>query len=217
MGSGLAQKMAQEGLSVVMVDVEPELVERGFENVRETLGEAVEREILRPQQVDEILGRIEGTTELEDTRDCDLIIEAVFEEMEVKRDLFARLEKVSSPKTIFASNTSSFSVAELARATGRADRFVGLHFFYHPAKNRLLEIMPGAATSRETLVACKRFSELIGKTDILVKDSPGFAVNRFFVPWLNEATRMLEEGLADIPTIEEAGMRSLGIGMGPSN
>lgn len=215
MGSGLAQKMAQEGLSVVLVDVTSELVKRGFDRIGETLREAVEREILRPQQVDDILERIQGTTELADTRDCDLVIEAVFEEMDVKRDLFARLEKVASPKTIFASNTSSFSVGELARATDRADRFVGLHFFYHPAKNRLLEIMPGSATSRETLVACKRFSELIGKTDIVVKDSPGFAVNRFFVPWLNEATRMLEEGLAGIPTIEEAAMRSLAIGMGP--
>jgi len=215
MGSGLTQKMAQEGLSVVMVDTKPECVEKGFDSIRATLREGVEREIFRPQQVDDILGRIQGTTELADTRGCDLVIEAIFENIDVKKDLFSRLEKVSSAETIFATNTSSFAVSELSQATARADRFVGLHFFYHPAKNRLVEIIPGADTSQETVVACKRFSELIGKTDILVKDSAGFAVNRFFVPWLNESTRILEEGLADIPTIEEAAMKSLGIGMGP--
>jgi len=182
MGSGLTQKMAQEGLSVVMVDTKPELVEQGFDSIRATLREGIEREIFRPQQVEEILGRIQGTTELSDTKDCDLVIEAIFENMNVKKDLFARLEKVSSAKTIFATNTSSFSVSELSQATARADRFVGLHFFYHPAKNRLLEIIPGADTSQKAVIACKRFSELIGKTDILVKDSPGFAVNRFLVP-----------------------------------
>ena len=176
MGSGLTQKMAQEGLSVVMVDTKPECVEKGFDSIRATLREGVEREIFRPQQVDDILGRIQGTTELADTRGCDLVIEAIFENIDVKKDLFSRLEKVSSAKTIFATNTSSFSVSELSRATARADRFVGLHFFYHPAKNRLVEIIPGADTSQETVVACKRFSELIGKTDILVKDSAGFAV-----------------------------------------
>jgi len=215
MGSGLTQKMAQEGLSVVMVDTKPEFVAEGFDSIRATLREGVEREIFRPQQVDEILGRIQGTTELADTRGCDLVIEAIFENMEVKKDLFARLENVSSAKTIFATNTSSFSVSELSQATARPDRFVGLHFFYHPAKNRLLEVIPGIDTSQETVIACERFSEIIGKTDILVKDSPGFAVNRFFVPWLNESTRILEEGLADIPTIEEAARKSLGIGMGP--
>ena len=114
-----------------------------------------------------------------------------------------------------ATNTSSFSINELAKATNRKDRFVGLHFFYHPAMNRLLEIIPGSATSPEVIAACKRYSILTGKTDILVKDSPGFAVNRFFVPLNNEATRILEEGWANIPTIDKAVMDALGIGMGP--
>jgi enoyl-CoA hydratase / 3-hydroxyacyl-CoA dehydrogenase len=215
MGSGIVQKTAQEGLSVVMVDVKPEFVENGLNNIRNTLKEAVERKILRPEQVDAIMGRIQGTTDMAATKDCDLVIEAVFENMEVKKELFARLDDVCESKTIFATNTSSFSVDELARSTGRADRFVGLHFFYHPAKNRLLEIIPGPMTSPETTAACKQFAQLTGKTDILVKDAPGFAVNRFFVPWLNEATRILEQGLADIPTIDKAAMDSLNIGMGP--
>ena len=215
MGSGIAQKTAQEGLSVVMVDVKPEFVEKGLQNIRTTLDEAVERKILRSEQVKDIMARIQGTTDLADTKDCDLVVEAIFEDMDVKKDLFSRLDQLCEPKTILATNTSSFSVDELAQSTSRADRFAGLHFFYHPAKNRLLEIIPGSATSEETVSACRQFAQLTGKTDILVMDAPGFAVNRFFVPWLNEATRILEEGVADIPTIDKAAMEFLGIGMGP--
>ena len=215
MGSGIVQKTAQEGLSVVMMDTKQEFVDKGFDNIRTTLKEAVERKLFKPEQVDDILARIQGTTVLTDTKDCDLVIEAVFEDMDVKKDLFRRLDEVCGDKTILATNTSSFSVEDLAKATGRADRFVGLHFFYHPAKNRLLEITPGPMTSPETVAACRQFAQLTGKTDILVKDTPGFAVNRFFVPWLNEATRMLEEGWANVPTIDKAAMDSLGIGMGP--
>lgn len=215
MGSGIVQKTAQEGLSVVMMDIKQEFVDKGFDNIRTTLKEAVERKLFKPEQVDDILARILGTTVLADTKDCDLVIEAVFEDMDVKKDLFRRLDEVCGDKTILATNTSSFSVEDLAKATGRADRFVGLHFFYHPAKNRLLEITPGPMTSPETVAACRQFAQLTGKTDILVKDTPGFAVNRFFVPWLNEATRMLEEGWANVPTIDKAAMDSLGIGMGP--
>jgi len=215
MGGGIAQKTAQEGLSVVLVDVKPEFVERGINNIRATLQKGVERKIFRPEQVDETLSRIHGTEDLTETKDCDLIIEAVFEDFEVKKELFARLDKICEPKAILATNTSSFSVDKLAAATDRADRFVGLHFFYHPAMNRLLEIIPGPLTSPETVAACKQYSILTGKTDILVKDSPGFAVNRFFAPLNNEATRILEEGWANIPTIDKAVMDALGIGMGP--
>jgi enoyl-CoA hydratase / 3-hydroxyacyl-CoA dehydrogenase len=215
MGSGIVQKTAQEGLPVVMMDVKPEYVEKGLKTIRTTLGEAVERKLLKPEDVGRIMDRIQGTTKIEDVRDCDLVIEAVFEDMEVKKDLFRRLDKVCKKSTILATNTSSFAVDELAAAIKRPDRFVGLHFFYHPAKNRLLEIIPGSQTSEKTVLACKEFSKLTGKTDIFVKDAPGFAVNRFFVPWLNEATRIFEEGLANIPTIEKAAMDALGIGMGP--
>lgn len=215
MGSGIIQKTAQEGLTVVMVDLKPEFVEKGFRNIRKTLEEAVERKLVRPEQIDHILGRIKGTTDLADTRDCDLIIEAVFEDMDVKKDLLARLDEICEAKAILATNTSSFSVEEMAQVTGRADRFVGLHFFYHPAKNRLLEIIPGSHTSPETLAACRQFAQMTGKTDILVKDAPGFAVNRFFVPWLTWSIRILEEGWANIPTIDQAAMDAFGVGMGP--
>jgi enoyl-CoA hydratase/3-hydroxyacyl-CoA dehydrogenase len=214
MGGGIAQKTAQEGLSVVMVDIKEEFVERGMNMIRSTLQEAVDRKILQAKQVDEIMGRIHGTTNLEDTKDCDLVIEAVFEDLNVKKDLFSSLDKICDEKTILATNTSSFSVDALAKETNRPDRFVGLHFFFHPAKNRLLEIIPGSQTSPETLAASQRYSKLTGKTDISVKDAPGFAVNRFFSPLLNESIRVLGEGIANIPTIEKAAMDCLGIGMG---
>ena len=215
MGSGIVQKTAQEGLSVVMVDLKPEFVEKGMKSIRAMLEEAVERKLLRPQHIDDILACIKGTTDLADVKDCDLIIEAVFEDMDVKKDLFARLDELCESKAILATNTSSFSVEEMAQVTGRADRFVGLHFFYHPAKNRLLEIIPGSLTSSETLAACRQFAQMTGKTDILVKDAPGFAVNRFFVPWLTWSIRILEQGWTNIPTIDQAAMDAFGVGMGP--
>lgn len=215
MGSGIVQKTSQQGLAVVMVDVEDALVDRGLANIGASLKEARDRGILTPEQVEEVLGRIRGTSNLSDVKDCDLVIEVIFEELEAKKKLFADLDRTCAEKTIFATNTSSFSVNELAAVTRRPDRFVGLHFFYHPAKNKLLEIIPGAQSSNQTLAAAREYAKLTGKTDILVQDAPGFAVNRFFQPFLNEAVRVLDEGIADIPTIEKAAMDCLGIGMGP--
>ena len=215
MGSGIAQKTAQEGLSVVMMDIKPEFVEKGLNSIRETLREAVERRIIKPEKLEEIMGRIRGTTDLSEIRDCDLVIEAVFEDMAVKKELFERLDRICGPGTIIASNTSSFSVDDMSKAFNHPERFLGLHFFYHPAKNRLVEVIPGSKTSEHTIEMSRLYAQLTGKTDILVKDSAGFAVNRIFVPWVNEASRILEEGIANIATIEKAGRESLGLGMGP--
>jgi enoyl-CoA hydratase/3-hydroxyacyl-CoA dehydrogenase len=215
MGSGIAQKMAQEGLNVVLVDIKEEFVERGINTIRQMLKEAVERKILDSEQIHDILSRIIGTCDFEVVADADLVIEAVFEDKQVKFDLFGKLDRICSPKTILATNTSSFYVHEFAEKTSRPDRFVGLHYFYHPAKNRLLEVIPHEKTSKETLEKSLLTAKLHGKTAIVVKDAPGFAVNRFFVPFLNEAARMLEEGLANIATTEEAAKQAFKIGMGP--
>jgi enoyl-CoA hydratase/3-hydroxyacyl-CoA dehydrogenase len=215
MGSGIAQKIAQEGLNVVLVDIKEEFVERGINIIRQTLKEAVERKILGSEQVHDILSHIIGTCDFEMVADADLIIEAVFEDKQVKFDLFEKLDRICSAKTILATNTSSFYVHEFAQKTSRPDRFVGLHYFYHPAKNRLLEVIPHEKTSAETLEKSLLAAKLHAKTAIVVKDAPGFAVNRFFVPFLNEAARMLEEGVADIPTLEEAAKQAFKIGMGP--
>ena len=215
MGSGIAQKIAQEGIHVVMVDLKEEFVERGLENIKQTLEEGVQRKILKPEQGVDILSRVTGTSDFQKIADADLVIEAVFEDKKVKSDLFKNLDQICSEKTILATNTSSYYVSEFAEQTARPDRFIGLHYFYHPAKNRLLEVIPHDGTSTETLEKSLLAAKLHGKTSIVVKDAPGFAVNRFFVPFLNEAARMLEEGLADIPTIEAAAKQAFKIGMGP--
>ena len=215
MGSGIAQKIAQDGLHVVMIDVKEEFVQRGLSNIKSLLETGAERNIFSSDQVRDTLSRITVTTDFKRVADADLIIEAVFEDKQVKGNLFQKLDILCDDKTILATNTSSFYVRELAEQTMRPDRFLGLHYFFHPAKNRLLEVIPHKATSRDTIAKALFFAKLHGKTAIVVKDAPGFAVNRFFVPFLNEAGRMLEEGMANIPTIEEASKRAFNIGMGP--
>jgi enoyl-CoA hydratase/3-hydroxyacyl-CoA dehydrogenase len=215
MGSGIVQKIAQEGLPVVMVDVKDEFVQRGLSNIKSILSDAVARKIFSPVAVEEILARITATTDMNAVADADIVIEAVFEDKQVKTEVFQKLDQICDPKTILATNTSSFYVREFAQVVSRPDRFIGYHYFYHPAKNRLLEVIPHEGTSESTLALSLLAAKLHGKTAILVKDAPGFAVNRFFVPFLNEAARLLEEGVASIATIEEAAKRGFKIGMGP--
>lgn len=215
MGSGIAQKIAQEGIAVVMVDTQQAFVDRGLATITGILNQAVERKLFKPEQVAQILSRISATTDIAATADADIVIEAVFEDREVKAKLFEELDRICGPETILATNTSSFYVSEFASRTSRPDRFVGLHYFYHPAKNRLLEVIPHAGTSAATVDKALLAAKLHGKTAILVKDAPGFCVNRFFVPFLNEAARILAEGVADIATIEAAAKQAFGIGMGP--
>ena len=215
MGSGIAQKIAQEGIEVVLIDIEQAYVERGLGIIRTLLDEGVKRRIFRPEQVEATLGRIHGTTDMAALADADLVIEAVFEDFDVKAQLFEKLDAICAPHTILATNTSSFYVRDFAARTTRPDRFVGLHYFFHPAKNRLLEVIPHEGTSQATIDTCLLAARLHGKTGIVVKDAAGFAVNRFFVPFLNEAARLLEEGVADIPTIEAGAKQAFRIGMGP--
>lgn len=215
MGSGIAQKIAQEGLKVVIVDIEDEYVARGLGTIKQLLGEGVKRKIFTAEQVEKILSRITGTTDFSAVADANIVIEAVFEDKQIKSDLFKKLDRLCSEKTILATNTSSFYVREFAEQTFRPDRFIGLHYFFHPAKNRLLEVIPHETTSADTIEKSLLAAKLHGKTPIVVKDAPGFAVNRFFVPFLNEAARMLEENIANIPTLEKAAKQAFKIGMGP--
>ncbi len=215
MGSGIAQKIAQEGIPVIMVDIKDTFVQKGIDTIKNTLSDGVKRGLFTNEQTEKILNRIRGTTNINEVEDTDLIIEAIFEDMNVKKDLFQRLSTVCKEKTVFASNTSSYSITELAASSNRADRFIGLHFFYHPVKNRLLEIIPGKKTSQQTISLVSTFSILISKIAIHVDDAPGFTVNRFFVPWLNESTRLLEEGIANIPTIDDTVKKVFKISIGP--
>ena len=216
MGSGIAQKTAQEEFDVQMVDREAQWVERGQTIISDFLSEAVERRIFSTDQIDQIKGRITGVIGTENTAsDTDLVIEAVFEDFDIKSEVFNTLNKVCGDKTILASNTSSLSVNELALASGRPDRFVGLHFFYHPAKNRLVEVIPGEDSSEDTIARTVQYCRGLGKVVILCKDRPGFVVNRFFVPWLNEACLLLQEGVASAAAIDAVAMKAFRIGLGP--
>lgn len=216
MGSGIAQKTAQEEFDVQMVDREAQWVERGQSIIADFLSEAVERRIFSTQQVADIQGRITGVIGTENTApDTDLVIEAVFEDFDIKTAVFNTLNEVCGDNTILASNTSSLSVNDLSAASGRPDRFVGLHFFYHPAKNRLVEVIPGEDTSAETIARTVQYCRGLGKVVILCKDRPGFVVNRFFVPWLNEACLLLQEGIASAAAIDAVAMKAFRIGMGP--
>ncbi len=216
MGSGIAQKTAQEMFQVQMADREEKWVERGQKIISDFLEEAVERRIFSESQVQEIKGRISGVVGVENIDSkTDLVIEAVFEDFNVKADVFKILDENCGDQTILASNTSSLSVNELSKATTRPDRFVGLHFFYHPAKNRLVEVIPAEDSSEDTISRVVQYCKQLGKVVIVCKDRPGFVVNRFFVPWLNEACLLFEEGHGTPAQIDAVARQAFNIGMGP--
>ena len=215
MGAALAQKFAQEGFEVWLADLSLPQVERGLAGIATMLAQGVERRVFTEEQVQQTLARIHGTDKLDDLKHCDLVVEAIFENFEAKCSLFKKLSGIVSPGTILATNTSSFSVTELAASVSHPERFIGLHYFFHAAKNRLVEIIPGEKTAQATLVGCYRFSILSGKDPIFTKDRYGFAVNRFFVPWLNESVRLHGETGASPAAIDAVCMKTFGIGMGP--
>jgi enoyl-CoA hydratase/3-hydroxyacyl-CoA dehydrogenase len=215
MGSGIAQKMATEGLAVVLVDVDADRVGRGLTTIDRMLAEAVERRVMRADRTAAIRARIRGTTHLDDVADADLVVEAIFEDRELKQDLFRRLDAVCRPDAILATNTSSYLVSEIASVVGDKSRALGLHFFFHPAKNHLVEVIPGVETDPAVFRRAWLLQERLGKIPIASRDACGFIVNRFFVVWLVESVRMLEEGLATAATIDAVARQAFGIGMGP--
>ncbi|HUK36253.1 MAG TPA: 3-hydroxyacyl-CoA dehydrogenase NAD-binding domain-containing protein, partial [Vicinamibacterales bacterium] len=215
MGSGIAQKMATEGFDVVLVDVADEKVARGLSAIDRTLKEAVDRGIMRADRAIAIRDRIHGTSRFDDLRDSDLVVEAVFEDLALKRDVFRQLESVCRSDAILATNTSSFLVGDVAEALQRPGRALGLHYFFHPAKNRLVEVIPGRYTDRRTFEQAWAVQEQLGKIPIESRDASGFVVNRFFVVWLMEAIRLLDERIANAITIDEIAKRTFSVGMGP--
>jgi enoyl-CoA hydratase/3-hydroxyacyl-CoA dehydrogenase len=215
MGSGIAQKYAAEGFRVVLIDLDERAVERGIARIDASLREGVERRVYTADKAAAIRERIRGTADWRALADVDLALEAVFEDLGVKRDVMIHLEEVVRPDAILATNTSSFMIHQLASALRHRARLIGLHYFYHPAKNRLVEVVSGRDTSRDVFAAAWELQDAAGKTPIRSADAPGFVVNRFFVPWLNEAVRLLEMGVADIATIEAAAKKAFGVGMGP--
>ena len=216
MGSGIVQSFAMAGYEVSMMDVEQRFVDAGFARIRGPLEKRVAKGKLRREDLDAMMGRIKGYTALKDAVEgAGLVVEAVFEDLAVKNRLFAELDAICAPGTILASNTSSLSITEMARSTGRPERFAGLHYFYPAAVNQLLEVVAGKHTAPEVVKALLELGRNTGKIPIEVADAPGFAVNRFFVPWLNEACRIVEEGVANPVTVDEAAKDAFKISMGP--
>ena len=216
MGSGIAQACAQAGFTVRVRDIDAAAIARGRGFLEKMLSGAVERKKMTPAKKEEVQNRVSFSTDLAETvRDAVLVIEAVFEDREVKRALFAELAPLVARDAVVATNTSSLSVTELAEAFPNPGRFAGLHFFYPAAVNKLLEIIAGGSTDRETIAALERFAYLIRKIPIETADRAGFCVNRYFVPYLNEATRLAEENVASLATIEEVGRELFGATLGP--
>ncbi len=215
MGSGIAEVCARAGYSVVVREVSQELLDGGLARIDASLARARERGKIGEKEAGPARAAIRGTTSMADLAASDLIIEAVIEKMAEKQRVFRELDALCPPPTIFASNTSSLSITEMAAATGRPDRVVGLHFFNPVPVMTLVELVRGLATSDETLDAAKSFAASVGKTVVVAKDYPGFIVNLLLVPYLLDAVRALELGVASKEDIDTAITLGLNHPMGP--
>jgi len=215
MGSGIAQAAAQAGLQVAVREVSAELIDKGFANIDKSLARLVQRGTLTAAQRDAARNRLRGTTKLDDLAGCDLIIEAITEQLAPKKELFRALDAVCPAQTIYASNTSSLSITEMAVATRRPERFVGLHFFNPVPIMKLAEVIRTIATDPKVYEEVAAFTGRLGKTAVRTSDRTGFVVNRLLVPYLLDAVRALEEGVASIPDIDQAMKLGCGHPMGP--
>ena len=215
MGSAIAQHFLMKGLAVTLLDRDQASTEQGRRIITESLGEAMKRRIISEEQFEKIMSNLTCATDQAALKDADLVVEAIFEDLKVKQDLFKNLETVIRPDCILASNTSSFLIGDIAEGAGHPERIIGVHYFYHAAKNKLVEVIPGPDTDENLVTELVNFYSYHGKIPIIVKDAPGFAINRFFVPWLNEGARLLEEGYGSIKFIDEVARNVFGIGMGP--
>ena len=215
MGAGIVEVCARAGLDVLYVEAGPDLVERGRGRIGASILRAVERGKLSEGQREEELGRIAGTTSIEDLADRDLVIEAATEHADTKREVFRRLDEVTGPEVILASNTSSIPIVDLAAATKRPELVVGLHFFNPVPVMGLIEVVKAITTSDETVEFARAFGVVLGKTTVLSKDRAGFIVNMLLIPYLNGAVRMLDEGFATREDIDTAINLGLAHPMGP--
>ncbi|MBI2862778.1 MAG: 3-hydroxybutyryl-CoA dehydrogenase [Chloroflexi bacterium] len=215
MGSGIAETCARSGYQTTVHEPTDELLQRGLARIRGSMSRAVAGGKLTQEGMDEALARISGTTDLKVLGGSDLIIEAIVEDMAEKKRLYAQLDAVCPPHTIFCTNTSTLTVIEMATATHRMDRFVGLHFFNPAPVMRLVEVIRTIRSSDETVEMVRHFAESLGKTAILAQDSPGFIVNRLLIPYLLEAVRLLESGVATKEDIDQGMILGCGHPMGP--
>lgn len=215
MGSGIAHVCAAAGYDVLVREIEDEYWKKGFGKIESFMGKAVEKEKMTAEQKDAAMSRLTGTTELADLADRDLVIEAVVEDIEEKNGMFRELDELCPEHTIFASNTSSLTIVEMAAATERPDRMVGLHFFNPVPVMKLVEVVKAITTSDETFDRAWGFAESLGKIPIEAKDNSGFVVNLLLVPYLLGAVRAVENGVASIADIDKGMVHGTGHPMGP--
>ena len=215
MGSGIAQVAAQAGMQTTVREVSDALCQRARTGVEKSLAKGIEKGKVTPEARDAALANLTFTTDLDALRDCDIVIEAVIEDIEVKNGLWRELDGLCPARTIFASNTSSLTIAAMAAATTRPDRMVGLHFFNPVPLMRLVEVVRTVTTSRETFEAAFAFAKKVGKEPIATKDNSGFVVNLLLIPYLLDAVRALEHGVATIEDIDKGMQLGTGHPMGP--
>lgn len=215
MGSGIAEVCARAGYQVVVSELNADLLDRGLGRIRDSLARAVSRGKATPEERDQALARIHGTLDLADFADCDLAIEAAVENMAIKKEIFAALDRILPPHAILASNTSSLCVTEMASVTQRGDKVLGIHFFNPVPVMPLIEFVRTILTGEETMETARQFGASLGKTMVTARDTPGFIVNRLLIPYLLDAVRIYEEGLASREDIDTAIKLGLSHPLGP--
>lgn len=215
MGAGIAQNAAQAGYEVVLRDLKPEYVEKGIAGIDKLLGKNVEKGKLTAEEKESIMSRITGTVDMAAAAECDVVIEAAVEIMEIKKSIFQELDSICKPECILASNTSALSLTEIAAATGRADKVIGMHFFNPVPAMKLVEIIRGSSTSQATFDAIKDIALKMGKAPVEINEAPGFVVNRLLIPMLNEGMYALMEGVASAEDIDTSMKFGAGHPMGP--
>jgi 3-hydroxybutyryl-CoA dehydrogenase len=215
MGSGIAEVCARAGYQVKVREVSDELLARGLASIQKSLGKAVARGKASQDQAEQAMARITGTLQLSEFSDCDLAIEAAIENMNIKKEIFAELDRILPPHAILASNTSSLCITEMASVTGRGEKVLGIHFFNPVPVMPLLEFVRTILTSEDTMRAAHEFGASLGKTMVTAKDTPGFIVNRLLIPYLLDAVQVYENGLATKEDIDAAIKLGLNHPMGP--
>lgn len=215
MGSGIVQTFAQAGYEVIMRDIEERFVERGLGNITKNLEKSVAKGRLTEEEKNATLNRITTTTDLGMAKDVDFVLEAAIENMPIKKKIFAELDAICKPETIFATNTSSLSITEVSNATKRPDKFIGMHFFNPVPAMKLVEVIKGIATSDETKATVVEMTKNLGKEPVEVEEAPGFVVNRILIPMINEAIGILAEHVASAEDIDKAMMLGANHPMGP--
>jgi 3-hydroxybutyryl-CoA dehydrogenase len=215
MGAGIAIVAARAGFRTVVYDTREDALARARKQSEAFFAKSVERGKLKPEQVATILSSLVGTTHLKDLASCDIVIEAVFEDLKVKHALFAELNSVCPAHTLFASNTSTISITEIAGGSGRDDRFVGMHFCLPAQLMKLVEMSPGLNTSEASFEQAWMFCKALGQNPVRTKDNPGFILNYFVIPFNNDAIRLVESGVAEPAEIDKAIKAAMGYAMGP--